>query len=427
MRSQRFLVFAVAAAVLILASNIAAMAQSGELHGHVVLKQADGKTVPVEGAIIDVFRTDITSKMPSNKTNKRGEYVYAGIPFVGDYIVAASAPNAQPTFITGVKAGRDTDYELTMSPGDGRRLTLDEIKADAKKSGTPTSGGSSGKESAETKAKREEMAKKAAEVNARNEKVKEANEILNRSFKAGNEAFKAKNYDEAIKQYDEGIAADPEQAVLYQNKSIALRTRGVDKYNAGIKSNDQAAKDAGKSDIKAACETSEKAISLYRAQASLPISGGGGAPVPRTDPLPGALWERGESYRIAITVNAGADLDAALKAFQESAAAETDPAKKAKAEALVGEAQFQSGKTDEAVATLRQVVGANPNNVDALYWLGLALSTDKPQEALDTLKKFVAKAPDNDPRKKEASEAVQALEETLKPATTTTKPARRRG
>src|ERR1700726_775444 len=47
------------AVALVLISAIAAMAQSGQLRGHVKLKQADGTTVPAVSAAIDVVRLDI--------------------------------------------------------------------------------------------------------------------------------------------------------------------------------------------------------------------------------------------------------------------------------------------------------------------------------------------------------------------------------
>src|SRR5207244_13501812 len=115
--------------------------------------------------------------------------------------------------VRGVMAGRDIDYESELSPGDGRRLTLDEIKSASANRGAVNSGGAK-PASAEDKAKLEELKKKNAEIVARNEKALKSNEIVARTFQAGNEAFTAKNYDEAIKQYEEGVAADPEQHAL---------------------------------------------------------------------------------------------------------------------------------------------------------------------------------------------------------------------
>src|SRR5881409_3104679 len=93
------------AAALLFCSAIAAAAQTGQLRGHVLFKQADGTTIKAANAQVDVYRTDLPGSYPT-KTNKNGEFVYAGLPFVGTYIIAVSMPNAAPTYQGGVKAGR---------------------------------------------------------------------------------------------------------------------------------------------------------------------------------------------------------------------------------------------------------------------------------------------------------------------------------
>src|SRR6267142_5286379 len=197
-----------AAAILIASAALTSLAQTGELRGHVVIKQADGQSVPASDAAIDVYRTDVSGKY-NTKTNKKGEFVFAGLPYVGTYVIAGSHPSARPNFVPNVKVGRDVDYEVELTPGDGKRLTLDEIKSanagsGASNSAPPANGGGS----AADKAKLEELRKKNAEIEAANKKVTESNETIGRTFKAGNDALlaasaalKANNRDEAIKKY----------------------------------------------------------------------------------------------------------------------------------------------------------------------------------------------------------------------------------
>ena len=131
-----------------------------------------------------------------------------------------------------------------LGPGDGKRLTEEEAKkaeAGGGQDATTTNGGG---ESAEAKAKREELLKKNAEIEASNKKAENTNQIVGDAFKAGNAALNAKNYEEAVKQYDIGLAADPEQGALLTNKAAALKALGVDKYNAAIKSTDDAGRTA---------------------------------------------------------------------------------------------------------------------------------------------------------------------------------------
>src|SRR4029079_7196873 len=127
MLGKRVLILGVALAVFALGAG-AAMAQSGQMRGTVLFSQADGTTVPAAGATVDVYRTDIKGEYHV-KTNKKGEWVFAGLPFVGTYTIAVSMPGARPDFQPEAKAGREVDYKMTLSPGDGRVLTFDEIKA----------------------------------------------------------------------------------------------------------------------------------------------------------------------------------------------------------------------------------------------------------------------------------------------------------
>jgi len=186
---------ALAVAVLVASASLTAVAQVGELRCHVWMQQADGQKVPLADAQVDVFRTDMSAKY-NTKTNKKGEFVFAGLPFVGTYTVAASHPTASPNFLPGVKAGRELPCDITLTPGNGKRLTFEEIKGAGGGSPTPpaAAGGSSSGPSEADKAKIEELKKKNAEIESANKKITEANDIIARTFKAGNEALQAAVY-----------------------------------------------------------------------------------------------------------------------------------------------------------------------------------------------------------------------------------------
>ncbi len=127
MMRRSYFITSIAAVAVLLCGAALVSAQVGQLRGHVLLKQADGTTIKAAGAQVDVFRTDLPGSFPT-KTDKNGEFVYAGLPYVGTYIIAVSMPNASPSFQPNVKAGRETVYEIVLSPGDGRRLTVDGAK-----------------------------------------------------------------------------------------------------------------------------------------------------------------------------------------------------------------------------------------------------------------------------------------------------------
>jgi tetratricopeptide (TPR) repeat protein len=390
--------------------SIFASAQSA-LRGHVTVKQADGTVVPAADATVEIFRTDSAGDY-TLKTNKKGEFVHVGLTYTGDYIIAVSLPGAQPSYQPNVKAGRDVDYaiELVM-PGDGKRLTLSDIKSLMSNSGAATGGG--GKETAEDKAKRAELMKKNEEITASNEKAKSSNEIINRSFKAGNDALKAKNYDEAIARFDEGLQADPEHPgapALLTNKAMALNFRAVDRFNTAVKAADDAAKSAGmesaKKDWTDASEAGTKAVARLKA-----------LPTP-TDPAEAnsikmnlyfALLARAEATRLFVTKVDPSKGDQGITAYQEYIAVETDPAKKSKAEHDLALMLFDSGAFEKAKPFYEKLLVENPEDQDALKNLGLILynlgfikeadgkkdeAKASYQEAANYLQRFVDKAPE---------------------------------
>ena len=421
----------VAATAMMFSAAVIASAQVGQLHGHVFMQQADGTKVPLADAAIDVYRTDISGKW-SVKTNSKGYWVFAGLPYTGVYTVAASHPTASPSWQPNVKAGRDLDVVLTLSPGDGRRLTLDEIKNVS--SSIPASSGSGGSESASDKAKREEAARKVAEIEAKNKKIEETNVTIEKTFSAGNAALEAKNYDEAIRQYDAGLAVDPEQPMIWANRSVALKARGITRYNAGISASDDAQKktglDGARADFRAAAEGMNKSVELIKAQPAPP------------DPAQAnvnklfALSTRAETMRLFVTKVDQSQADAGKTAYEEYMAVETDPVKKTKAQHDLAQMLFDANSFEPALAEYKKILAATPDDTDALVKSGMLLfnigameNNDKVkyQEAANFLQQFVDKAPDTDKLKADAKAILEELknQQNVK-AEKTAAPARRR-
>src|SRR6266480_330488 len=294
MMFRKFLLPTLAASALLLFSTVLASAQVGALYGKVKVKQADGTAVPAVGAVVDVFRTDISGKYEA-KTDKKGEFRWVGLPYSGTYILAASAHGAQPNFQADVKVGREVDYELVLEPGDGRRLTLDEIRTILKEGGAKTAASGGKTESSTDKAKRAEIEAKNREIIEKNKKVEDSNKIIGEKFKLGNTAMAAGEvankdhkyaeadtlFTDSIAQYDEGIAADPQHPgtpTLMTNKAQALMDRGVARYNSTITSESYkaASKSGGggtsamlepaRKDWKDAAESATKAVEALKTQ-----------------------------------------------------------------------------------------------------------------------------------------------------------------
>lgn len=427
---NRYFYGALVVAIVVASASLTTFAQVAELRGKVVMQQADGQKVPLAGAQIDVFRTDMSAKYDT-KTDKKGEFVFAGLPFIGIYTVVASHATARPNFLPGVRVGQGNILEIVVTPGDGKRPTYEEIKAAGGGTPNPAAATPSG-ESAADKAKREELMKKNAEIEASNKKITEANEIIGRTFKAGNEALtaasaasKAKNSEEAIQKYtaalasyDEGLAADAEQPAILTNKAVALKGRGVERFNSAITSKtlDDAGKTAGlaaaKEDFKAAAETATKAVTLIKAQ-----------PAP-TEPSEvqrynankyAAMLTQAESMRLYVSKADGTKADDGIAAYKDYIAVEMDPAKKAKAQLDMAQMLLDGGAADKALTEFKAILATTPDNPEANLGAGLSLYAGgdkaKFQEAANYLQRFVEVAPDSNPMKDDAKAILAVLKE----------------
>lgn len=426
---RRFYLFtSIIAAAILLLSAVTASAQTGQLRGHVILKQADGTTAKAADAVIDVFRTDMSGAFHT-KTDKKGEFVFAGLPFVGTYIVAASMPNASPGYVRGVRPGKDIDYEIVLSPGTGAKLTLDDLNKMKAGDPGPTSGG--GGESAADKAKREELIKKNAEIEVANKKAENTNQVVGDSFKAGNAALTAKNYEEAVKQYDVGLAADPEQAALLTNKAAALKALGVEKYNAAIQSKDDAARtggiDAAKAYFKNAAESADKAVDIIKKET---VGADPNDQKRHEANKYAAVSVRAEAYRLYVSKGDGTQADAGVAAFQDYMAAETDAAKKSKAQLDLAQMLLDAGAGDKAYAEYQKILAATPDDPDANLGAGLALYSTgdkaKYQEAANYFQHFVDKAPDTHKFKNDAKAILAEMKNTENVVPEKITPARRK-
>jgi len=428
----------VASVVFVFSTSLLASAQNGQLRGNVTLKQADGTVVPAADAVVDVFRWDLGGDYQL-KTSKKGDFVHAGLPVVGTYVVSVSMPGAQPYFLPDVKAGREAEYKIELSPGDGKRLTRADIKAIMAK--TPGGVPSGGKESAEDRVKRAELLKKNEELQKQNEKAEASNTIVNRTLKAGNEALIAKNYDLAINQYTEGLTADPEHPgapVLLTNKSLALKNRAVDTYNVAVKAPDGPAKEAGieaaKKDWKEASESGAKAVAILKAE---PAGADAAAVNSAKMNLYLALLARAQATHLFVVKVDPTQTAAGITAYEEYIAAETDPVKKSKAEHDLAQMLFDANAFDLALVRYQKILEANPDDLNGLLRLGQILfnigamnngDKAKYQEASNYLAKYVEKAPDGDPFKADAKAILDTLKDqaNVKPEKLATPPRRTR-
>jgi len=418
---------------------IGVVAQTLPVRGKVVLKKADGTTVPVADALIEPYRTDISKgKLPSAKTDKKGVFSFAGFPLGQTFALVVSGPGIKPEIFPNVKAGME-DLTITVFEGDGKRYTEEEVREALQKglTATPTIG----QVSEEQKKQLEEEARKRAEYEEKKRKVEETNATIKRALDEGVKAFEAKNYDLAIAKFDEGIMADPEfegsAPILHNNKAQALIRRAVDRYNQSIAEKNPSAKAEVlaqvKQDLLSALDSSEKAIQILSKATSTDAN----VQKSYEQSKAKAISTRVEVYRLLFKTNTdNTKVDEALAALREYEAIEKDPAQILKARIGLADAIRESGNSKTPIEIYRKILESNPDNLDAMAGLGLCLvnegflSEDKNvmQEGLNILQQFADNAPDTHPLKQSVKSSIEYLktEQNLTPQKTT-RPTKRRG
>jgi len=358
--------------------------------------------------------------------------------------VVVSGPGARPTYSSDLRISQRPGNDFTLEPGDGSTLTLEQVRAAiaANPGGASgaSSGGSSGGNSAAAQRALEEENRRIAAANEEARRAATATtEQLNGILRNGNTALDARNYDQAISLYDQGIQGAPDEPVFHRNRAIALQGRAVQRYNAANSVANGAARTAARApalaDFVAAVAASERAVTLQRARATAGAQSPAGGQPAQTPAQSGQnalldyLSTRAGNYRLALQTGAQVSAEAAATAIQEYIAAETDTTKRDQAQVGLGFALLQGGNTEQAITTLRAIVTANPNNLDALYYLGIALASDetKQAESRTVFQQFVSRAPTTDQRRAE----VEAIIESMQPARplpgTNTQRGRRRG
>ena len=192
--------------VMMLLFTGVASAQLSRIRGRVVGE--DGK--PLQNAVIKIERTDMKGSY-NVKTNKKGEYLHAGIPFSGTYNVVLTVNGQERDHVQGVRTKFGGEEEINFN----LKETAEKLKAAqaAAQTGEMTAEQARGM----TKEQRAAMEKAMEERKKQMAKNKELNDAFNLAM----EARQAKNYDVAIENFEKAYAADPSQSVIIENMAGA--------------------------------------------------------------------------------------------------------------------------------------------------------------------------------------------------------------
>lgn len=427
---KNYISFLAAIAILFVGSVIV-NAQTAPVRGKVEMKKADGTVVPVSGALVEVFRQDAKGSLPSSKTNRRGEFSFAGFPLGQIFTLSVSGQGINPEIIPNIKAGME-NLVIDAREGDGRRLAEEEVRSRVNNPATPAAT-QTAEMTADQKKAKEEYEKQAAEVAAKNKKIEEKNAVVQRVLSEGNQAFTAKDFDVAIVKFEEGYNADPQfvgsAPVMLNNKGAALVGRAITTFNNNVKAEVSTRLEAMgrvKKDLGDAAEAYNTSWMILKNASPTDVTDPKSFEGNKGNTLRGAK----EAFRIMAATEQvdGAKIDAAKILIPEYIAIETDPAKKTEAQLILGDLYRVLGDSENSIAEYKKVLDANPSNMDAMAGVGFSLvnlgylnnDKTKMQEGANYLQQFADNAPDTHKLKDDAKGLIESLkkEQNLTPQKT---------
>jgi tetratricopeptide (TPR) repeat protein len=388
-----------AIAVAMLASY-AAFAQVGRIEGDVV-KTGSGE--PVVGAEVVIERTDIKGSYPV-KTDKKGHFLHAGVPYAGTYTILISATGFGPSYLSGIRPTGEP-LKVELSEGDGRKLTMADVKA---ATGGGSGGGAAGKapvSAAESKKQMEENEKKRAEIDAANKKAAADFEGMKKLFDGGVAKMSAKDYSGAITDFTEASKLDAEQYSVWANLGLAHFNRGVTNFNESLK--DPSKRDAAKQDFTSAVGAADKAIAIAEPKISDPAK----AVQAKKETVTAIKIKADSESLLAKRLGVMEMAEAAQKDYAKAADLSDVPAEKNSFILKGAETLREAGKNEEAATAFKNILQTDPANAEAMYNLGLVYSAEEKtwQDAANMLQKFVDTAKADDPRITEAKSVIDAL------------------
>jgi tetratricopeptide (TPR) repeat protein len=198
----------------------AAWAQIAAIEGDV--KGPDGQ--PLKGAVILIERQDMKGTYKGAKTDKKGHYIYNGLPVPGTYTVSIWVDDQKKDEMKGVRTQLGDPVEVPFDLKKTAAPPQTTQAGAAAPAGAPTPEQARGM-SKEQKEALEKQSKENAEIMAKNK-------ALNDTFNAGKEALAAKNYDVAVDSFQKGTELDPSQAVIWANLADSYAGQAATKTGA---------------------------------------------------------------------------------------------------------------------------------------------------------------------------------------------------
>jgi len=407
--------------VLVALLALIANAQTAQVEGNVKLKAADGSIKGVAGALVDIYRLDIKGHFDV-KTDKNGHFVRLGLPVQGTFLFVVSGPNVQPTWVNNIRISQVPSLDIEVNPGDGSVLTFDQVQASLKSGGGTTTTKSAPTVSASDRAKME-AEKKEFEVKKKEAEALQAGfDAARTRYNTGIEMMRATppNYTGAIAEFESAAAVDPGKHTAMAELAYKANANYAEAhYQAGVELFNKKDRTNAKPHFDTAVAAANKAITIASEVKDNPTI---------NNDLIIYYNILLKNAKLLVEFYGAANLiEDTIKALDKVEV--MDAVNKSKYEIQKGDLYRAAGMTDQAVTAYRSVLTTDPNQLDALFNLGIALlgspEKEKIQESINALADFVAKAPPTDKRVPDAKSTIEAIRTQFK--VEAEKPARRTG
>jgi tetratricopeptide (TPR) repeat protein len=277
--------------------------------------------------VILIERQDMKGTYKGAKTDKKGHYIYNGLPFPGTYNISVFVDDQKRDQTSGVRTqlGDPVNVSFDLKAAEQQQKSTQAAVAPG---ATPTPEQERGM-SKEQKAALEKQQKE-------NEATMAKNKALNDSFNAGKEALAAKNYDAAIENFQKGVEMDPNQNVIWANLADAY----VGQAGAKTGADQQASLDK-------AMEAYQKAIALKPENAAY-------------------------HNNYALTLAKAKKFDDAQTELNK--AAQLDPPQAGRYYYNLGAVFVNNGQAAAAEVAFKKSIETNPDYADAQFQYATALS-----------------------------------------------------